>query len=196
MLGILGFLWVTPILAIIFGCIALSRINRSGQGGRGLAIAGVVLGTLWIALFVVLVAVGVIAGVAGSAERAPRGDLLTGGTVSVTDLHVGDCVDTVPTDTTDTLTVTAVPCSEPHRGEIFALLDLPSGPYPGTAEVTRLGEEGCAARLPGYSQSAAADPNVGITFLYPTEGGWRSGDRGIACSTRTSLPTTGSIRVR
>ncbi|MDH6247896.1 DUF4190 domain-containing protein [Mycobacterium sp. OTB74] len=42
-------------LGIIFGHIALSQINRTGQGGRGLAIAGLVLGYLTLAATVIVV---------------------------------------------------------------------------------------------------------------------------------------------
>lgn len=40
-------------LAIIFGHIALNQITRSngGQKGRGLALAGLVLGYVWLAIF-------------------------------------------------------------------------------------------------------------------------------------------------
>lgn len=59
-LGILG----GTILSIVFGLVALSRIKRSGgrTGGRGLAIAGISLGFLWLALIAVLVVLG-LAGV-------------------------------------------------------------------------------------------------------------------------------------
>lgn len=55
-LGILG----GAILAIIFGFIALSQIKKSGAKGRGMAIAGVVLGFVWSALIVVLIIAAVI----------------------------------------------------------------------------------------------------------------------------------------
>jgi len=42
-LGILWLYWVGSILAVIFGHISLSQIHHP-QGGRGLAIAGLVLG--------------------------------------------------------------------------------------------------------------------------------------------------------
>jgi hypothetical protein len=45
-LGILWLYWVGSILALIFGYIALSQIRQRNEGGRGMAIAGVVLG--WI----------------------------------------------------------------------------------------------------------------------------------------------------
>lgn len=49
----------TP-LAVVFGHIALSQINRTGEGGRGLAIAGLCLGYAFIGigLLVFLAALG------------------------------------------------------------------------------------------------------------------------------------------
>ncbi|MEZ5257903.1 MAG: DUF4190 domain-containing protein [Ilumatobacteraceae bacterium] len=48
---VLGILWLCGIgslLAVIFGIIALSQLSKQPQGGRGLAIAGIVLGTIGI----------------------------------------------------------------------------------------------------------------------------------------------------
>ena len=59
-LGILS-VWL---LAVIFGHIALRQIPRRGQGGRGIAIAGLVLGYAWLALYIVYVIV--IIGAAGA----------------------------------------------------------------------------------------------------------------------------------
>jgi hypothetical protein len=52
----MGFLFPVPLLAIIFGHLSLDRIARSGgaEKGRGLAIAGLVLG--WIFIVPVLIA--------------------------------------------------------------------------------------------------------------------------------------------
>lgn len=52
-LGIFGFFGCFAwILALVFGYIAKSQIDRSGgtQGGRGMAIAGIVLGWVWFGL--------------------------------------------------------------------------------------------------------------------------------------------------
>ncbi len=43
-LGILWVYWVGSIFAIVFGHIALRQVSRSGHRGRGMAIAGLVLG--------------------------------------------------------------------------------------------------------------------------------------------------------
>jgi hypothetical protein len=60
-LGIIGLVLfafiVPPLLALIFGLVAMGQIRDSGgtQEGRGLAIAGVVLGGVGLALFVVAI---------------------------------------------------------------------------------------------------------------------------------------------
>jgi hypothetical protein len=58
-LGIIWIYWIGSLLAIIFGHVALGQIRRSSpeQGGRGLAIAGLVLGYLGLALLVLLISV-------------------------------------------------------------------------------------------------------------------------------------------
>lgn len=49
--------FVGSFLAVIFGHIALHQIARTGQGGRGLAIAGLVLGYVGIVAMIVAVIV-------------------------------------------------------------------------------------------------------------------------------------------
>jgi hypothetical protein len=61
-LGILWLYWIGSILALIFGYVAKSEIDRSGgrETGRGLAIAGIVLGWIGVAggvIFIILVLV-------------------------------------------------------------------------------------------------------------------------------------------
>ncbi|MUL78803.1 DUF4190 domain-containing protein [Mycobacterium sp. CBMA226] len=49
-------------LGIIFGHIALSQMKRSGQGGRGLAITGLVVGYLSLGLTAIVVIAAMSAG--------------------------------------------------------------------------------------------------------------------------------------
>lgn len=62
--GVLGFLYITFILAIVFGAIGMSA---SGEGkaykGRGMGIAGLVLGILWLVAVLGLVAVALAGGI-------------------------------------------------------------------------------------------------------------------------------------
>ena len=49
--GVCGFIYLVPaILGILFGCISLRQIRREGTDGRGMAIAGIVVGSSWLAL--------------------------------------------------------------------------------------------------------------------------------------------------
>lgn len=54
-LGIIWLWWIGSILALIFGYIAKGQIDRSGgrESGRGLAIAGIVLGWIGVAFLVI-----------------------------------------------------------------------------------------------------------------------------------------------
>jgi uncharacterized membrane protein len=61
--GIGGFLCIIPaILGIVFGFIAKNQIRDSGgaQRGDGMATAGIVLGIVWVALTIILVATGAV----------------------------------------------------------------------------------------------------------------------------------------
>ncbi|HEY5025673.1 MAG TPA: DUF4190 domain-containing protein [Acidimicrobiales bacterium] len=60
-LGILWVWWLGSILALVFGYVALGQIKRSHEGGRGMAIAGVVLGWVGVGTGV---AVGILLAVA------------------------------------------------------------------------------------------------------------------------------------
>jgi len=72
----LGFLcFVGPIVAIVFGHIARSRIKRSGESGSGMALAGLIIGYIEVALGVALAVVLIVVAVnsndhaTGSARR-------------------------------------------------------------------------------------------------------------------------------
>jgi hypothetical protein len=56
------FLWIAPVLAVIFGHIGLSQIKRTGEDGRGQGIAGLIMGYVYLALVVlgVIIVVGFV----------------------------------------------------------------------------------------------------------------------------------------
>jgi hypothetical protein len=58
-LGILWLYWLGSILALVFGYIALRQIKQRHQAGRGMAIAGTVLGWCGVA-FLVLAVIGAV----------------------------------------------------------------------------------------------------------------------------------------
>ncbi len=60
-LGILWLYWIGSILALVFGYVAKGQIDKSGgrQTGRGMAIAGIVLGWLGVGIATVLIVLAV-----------------------------------------------------------------------------------------------------------------------------------------
>ena len=50
---IMGFLPGLSLLAIIFRFVALSQIKEKGEEGKGLAIAGIILGFVWIIIAII-----------------------------------------------------------------------------------------------------------------------------------------------
>jgi FKBP-type peptidyl-prolyl cis-trans isomerase/Domain of unknown function (DUF4190) len=69
-LGILWLYWLGSLLAVVFGHIALRQIRRAngGQEGRGLAIAGAILG--WVGLAVLAVVVALVVAVSDDLDDA------------------------------------------------------------------------------------------------------------------------------
>ena len=66
-LGIIWLYWVGSILAVIFGHVALSQIKRNpNQGGRGMAIAAVVLGWIGVGILIIVLLAGAAASSSGS----------------------------------------------------------------------------------------------------------------------------------
>lgn len=163
-------------LGIVFGVVGLRRIRTSHRGGRGMAIAGIVLGTLWMAIIAAIVIAAVV--LSDEPERAPDGSVTRRGTVFSDDLRIGDCPASVPGEPTRTLEV--VPCSEPHRGEVFGSFELSGSTYPGDAEVERFAGGGCDQRLATFVGPARVD-SFELYYLTPTEDTWRDGDRKVIC---------------
>ncbi len=143
--GILG----GVLISAICGIVGLRRA-RAGQGGRGMAIAGLVLSALW--------ALALIAGIVVY--------LLVGsGTVGANEVKAGDCLTELPASGL-VLTVDTTSCGEPHKGEIFAMLTMPDGDFPGQFAIEEY-QNKCAPELAKYSPEAASDPEVGLFVLYP-----------------------------
>ena len=61
-LGIVWLYWIGSILALVFGYVARAQIRERGEGGDGMAIAGIVLG--WIG--VGILGLALFAGIAAS----------------------------------------------------------------------------------------------------------------------------------
>ena len=147
MFGILG----GVLISVVCGIIGLRRA-KAGQGGRGMAIAGLVLSALWV---LVLLAGIVFYLFVGS------------GTVGANEVKAGDCLEELP-DSGLVLTVDTVALQRTAQGEIFSVMTMPDGDFPGQFAIEEY-QNKCAPELAEYSPEAASDPEVGLFVLYPSE---------------------------
>ncbi len=170
--GILG----GVLISVICGIIGLRRA-RAGQGGRGMAITGLVLSALWVVVLLAGIAFYFIVG---------------SGTVSANRVKAGDCLKEVPASGL-VMTVDTASCDEPHKGEIITLMDMPDGDFPGQAAIDEY-QNKCAPELEKYAPEAAVDPDVGLFVLSPTEDSWKEGDRTVTCIATSETPRAGNLK--
>lgn len=141
---------------------------------------------LYIALAIVGVVVVVI--VAGVVSIA----LFARDNVVATNTKVGDCIKDVPTDAL-ILTLPTVDCNEQHGGEVYAVLTMPDGDYPGSATIDEW-QNKCPGALAAFAPDANEDPTVGVFVLYPTKETWDQGDRAVTCVATLNPKRAGSLR--
>jgi hypothetical protein len=174
-LGIIPFL--TVVLGVIFGIISLSRIRGSYRSGRGMAIAGIVTGSLWIAVFV---AVGATGGFAddsydsysdtSSFPASVDPDPADESTLAM-DLRVGDCLSALPTGRYSPVVLT--PCSDGHVAEVFDVGDLAGTEYPGDEHAVALATAQCNRRVAAFVGVPAGNPTgYKVLQLAPKQQDW------------------------
>lgn len=173
MLGLLVFVPFAFVLGLVFGFLGLREAKKTGKG-KGMAIAGLVLSALWA-----LVTAAVLVFV------------LTDDSVSATDVKVGDCLKEIPTEAR-VVSVDAVMCDQPHLGEVFAVLVMPDGPFPGDEAVQQFAQ-GCRPALLSYAP-AAPYVDSPVKLLHPTRDSWEKQDRSVVCIATTLAPRSGSLK--
>jgi Septum formation len=143
---------------------------------KGLIIGLSVLGVLIIGA---VVAVGVLIAVMKDRTIA-------------TDMKLGDCIAEIPTDSR-VMALPTVDCAAPHGGEVFAVIDMPDGDYPGQSRIDQY-QNKCPQALSRFAPDALTDDSVGIYVLYPTPDTWKRGDRAVTCIATLDPKRTGSLK--
>lgn len=184
-LSLLWCYWVGSLLAVVLGHVALRQIKRSGgaMGGKGLAVAGVVLG--WLGVAVGMAAAVLVAvfweDLNDDPDRDEQGRIVNRGEISAFDVREGDCLN-LPPSQEEIYSVEAVPCDQPHQAEVYAVFELGGEAYPGDGRVVRSAEAGCNQRFPGAIGRRHARSELEFHSMYPTRQSWRlHDDRGVTC---------------
>lgn len=181
---VLGLLSCVP-LGVIFGIIALVKTKDGRQGGRGLAIGGMVISGLWVVVGVIAALVALHGLVIGTVDSSP---LMT----------VGECFDETTEDRTAGAEVGdainyPVSCDQPHSHEVFAVLSLSR--FPGPADRDELTNR-CKAELQKYSPSASRDPNVQVVVSLPGTDWKYMNNHTSGCLAHFTADRVGSIKAR
>lgn len=111
-----GLLGIVP-LALAFGIAALVRVRHGSSRGKGLAVGGLGAALAWVVAWTAAIVVIVPA----SGTEPASGEVAADGKVRFSTLREGDCYAGVRPDAVEITLVEAVPCDEPHQGEVIAL---------------------------------------------------------------------------
>ncbi|GAA4588410.1 hypothetical protein GCM10023194_39940 [Planotetraspora phitsanulokensis] len=153
----------------LFGVLARMQIGPRGNSRN-----------LWVAVAMLVVAVAIVyPGVVrylGSAQRDDAGRVISSGSVQITGMHVGDCVDGLVLGGTQT-SVTATPCGQPHEAEVVDRTAGPSGDWPGVDAVREGAFSTCDAQIAQKVLGGPlADRLVSVVFFPHDEAAWIRGD--------------------
>ncbi|MFJ9758690.1 DUF4190 domain-containing protein [Streptomyces sp. NPDC101149] len=182
---VLGFLCFLPGVGLVLGLVALAQIKRRAERGRGLAVGGIVMSSLGLALIVLAFATGGVRDFREGLEKGARGTPGAGVTFSMVK---GECYN-APNGSlgSDTYDWGKVPCDGVHQAEIFANFGLPEGDYPGDARVDETAGDKCYALEGSYAMDTWAVPDdVDVYYVTPSRETWASGDREASACSATS----------
>ena len=135
----------------------------------------------WIRFWwVPAIAIALAVGWATSARRGDDGALASAGTLSIDELRAGDCFNAADAD--EISEVDAVPCTEPHAYEVFAVATYEGdGSYPPDSSLPNIFNRSCAPEFEVYVGTSFEASEIHGSMISPSEDSWGSGDRSFIC---------------
>ena len=125
--------------------------------------------------------VAAVIGITSAATRNDAGEITGAGSVGAFEVQLGDCFDDEAFESDQISEIPAVPCTQPHDNQVYALWDI-TGEWPGQEAVEEMAHEGCLQRFQAAIGKAYDDSVIDIATMYPTEGSWNSrSDREVIC---------------
>ncbi|GIF39077.1 putative secreted protein with PEP-CTERM sorting signal [Actinoplanes xinjiangensis] len=171
------------LLGFALGIPALVQIRRRRQQGFGLAVAALVISGITLVI-------GVVA-VTGFILDEMRDRVAGIEDTGTTELEAGDCISSLD-DSSRVHDMPVVPCTRPHKAEVYHVFQFPAGAYPGQTVVEEQSDERCATAFEPYDTPENED--LEIYYLFPEdETGWEQ-DRSVLCIASAPLePRTRSL---
>lgn len=100
---------------------------------------------------------------------------------NVFDLEVGHCFKD-PGLAPEISDVETVECTDEHTFEVYAMVELADGDFPGAAEVQESAIQGCFSRFDDYVGHDYETSELDFSWLAPTTESWDLGAREIICT--------------
>ncbi|MFI2105067.1 septum formation family protein [Isoptericola sp. NPDC019693] len=190
--GILGM----ALIPLGLGIAGVVRTKDPARSGRGLAIAGIVLGALstiaWALFFALVVFVATDDdfqdAFAEGYQDGIQEELSLG-------YGPGECFD-VPDGSVDLADVTPADCEGPHSSEVIGTHDLEGDDgFPGADAIERSFTELCPRTFVVYVGSDYESSSLSMYYVAPDETTWALGDRELVCIVENGdgTPLTGSV---
>ncbi|MDV3130257.1 septum formation family protein [Mycobacterium sp. 21AC1] len=166
-----------PLISIGCAAVALTK-TKSGQfGGRGLAIAGLILSGIWIVIGVFAIALLVF--------------FVDDSTDNAYTPSAGTCFASAPDSDLDKND--EVSCDQPHRAEVFAVFTVPGDTFPGDDAMKKYISR-CENEFAKYASADEDAGGIDIDDLRPTDQSWIQGDRTVTClAVAQDRDVTGSL---
>ena len=99
-------------------------------------------------------------------------------------LRPGDCIDAPGTEA-EVEQVQHHPCGQAHSAEVFAVFNYPAArdaAYPDEATMDDVVMSRCYSEFGAYTGSSFdVRDELDMSYMYPTQDGWRDGDRKFIC---------------
>ena len=177
------------VFAYIFGFIGLRATGKHGtRRGRGFAVAGLVLATVWLVALVSFVAYRQ----SQQADRNLDGSVKTAGTSDILSLQKGDCLQD-PTIGKVVRQVPVLPCTQAHTAQIYDVESIADGSYDET-RVKADTEKLCTAAVrDSIDLTGPGAASWGIAYFHPDADSWDGGMRTGVCLVTSPTPLTTSV---
>ncbi len=139
-----------------------------------------------------VVSLGIVGAVVGggavvdavtSADRDQSGAVVGAGDVSSADVEIGDCLidPREGEEGGEVDDVRAVPCTDAHDLEVYALGTLTGGAFPSDEELDLQAGQTCFDGFEGYVGVPFEESRLDLGYITPGEDAWDAGDREVSC---------------
>jgi Septum formation len=96
-------------------------------------------------------------------------------------LRPGQCINSA---LNGTAVAHVVSCTQAHDAQIYGIVPVAGGHWPGAAVLSKQARQGCQSKLNAYLNQQLPPVNVTEFYVYPDRGAWDAGGHSVICEIR------------